>query len=120
MLQGQQKLSPTHRFKSVTSNGVNANLKSDLDELERLHCQRRKQLELVSSLKQTLSDLEQTENEEIGELDFERSLLSGELEAESEKVRKVRTFNLKINFLRLFLWEFAALHILKIVIIIAD
>ena len=43
----------------------------------------------MSTLKQKLLDLEQTETEEIGELDFERSLIMGELDSENEKLRKV-------------------------------
>ncbi len=34
-------------------------------------------------------DLEQREVEEIGELDFERSLIIGELDSENEELRKV-------------------------------
>ena len=40
-------------------------------------------------MKQRLNQLESTENEEIGEMDLERSLLAGELESENDKVRKV-------------------------------
>jgi len=78
--------------------GVNANLRADLLELERLHGHRRQKLERVSTLKHKLSDLEQTETEEIGEMDFERSLLSGELESEAEKVRKIKS---RLSLLRI-------------------
>ena len=43
----------------------------------------------MTGLKQRLNQLESTENEEIGEMDLERSLLAGELESENDKVRKV-------------------------------
>ena len=43
----------------------------------------------MSTLKQRLLDLEQREVEEIGELDFERSLIIGELDSENEELRKV-------------------------------
>ena len=57
--------------------------------MESLKCERKAQLTIVSALKQKLLDLEQTETEEIGELDFERSLIMGELDSENEKIKKV-------------------------------
>lgn len=69
------------------SQGVNANV--DVLEMERLQVEKQQQLERLTGLRQKLNDLEATENEEIGELDFERSLLAGELDAENDKVRKV-------------------------------
>ena len=62
-----------------------------------MKCERKAQLTIVSALKQKLLDLEQTETEEIGELDFERSLIMGELDSENEKVKKVR-FQKYISF----------------------
>ena len=60
------------------------------DLIESLHSKRKEQLTIVSTLKQKLLDLEQSEVEEIGELDFERSLIIGELDSENEQLRKVR------------------------------
>ena len=74
------------------SQGVNANV--DVLELERLQVEKQQQLERVTGLRQRLNDLESTENEEIGELDFERSLLAGELDAENDKIRKVSICNM--------------------------
>ena len=74
------------------SQGVNANV--DVLELERLQVEKQQQLERVTGLRQRLNDLESTENEEIGELDFERSLLVGELDAENDKIRKVSICNI--------------------------
>ena len=54
-----------------------------------LNSERKAQLTIVSTLKQKLLDLEQREVEEIGELDFERSLIIGELDSENEELRKV-------------------------------
>ena len=69
---------------------------------ESIKCERKAQLTIVSALKQKLLDLEQTETEEIGELDFERSLIMGELDSENEKVEKVR-FR-RLNILRRSIW----------------
>ena len=57
--------------------------------VDSLNSQRKNQLTIVSTLKQRLLDLEQREVEEIGELDFERSLIIGELDSEKEQLRKV-------------------------------
>ena len=57
--------------------------------VDSLNAERRAQLTVVSTLKQKLLDLEQREVEEIGELDFERSLIRGELDSENEQLRKV-------------------------------
>ena len=65
--------------------------KSDQQDLiDSLNSKRKEQLTIVSTLKQKLLDLEQSEVEEIGELDFERSLIIGELDSENEQLRKVR------------------------------
>ena len=58
-------------------------------QVDSLNSQRKNQLTIVSTLKQRLLDLEQREVEEIGELDFERSLIMGELDSENEQLRKV-------------------------------
>lgn len=58
--------------------------------VDTLSSERKEQLTIVSSLKQKLLDLEQREVEEIGELDFERSLIIGELDSENEQLRKVK------------------------------
>ena len=57
--------------------------------IDSLNLKRKEQLTIVSTLKQKLLDLEQSEVEEIGELDFERSLIIGELDSENEQLRKV-------------------------------
>ena len=43
----------------------------------------------IGSLKRQLTDLEQQEEEEIRELEMERSLLNGEWSAEEQHVAKV-------------------------------
>ena len=67
------------------------------DLIDSLNSKRKEQLTIVSTLKQKLLDLEQSEVEEIGELDFERSLIIGELDSENEQLRKVR-FERQNNF----------------------
>ena len=67
------------------------------DLIDSLNSKRKEQLTIVSTLKQKLLDLEQSEVEEIGELDFERSLIIGELDSENEQLRKVR-FKRQNNF----------------------
>ena len=57
--------------------------------IDSLSSERKAQLTVMSTLKQKLLDLEQREVEEIGELDFERSLIMGELDSENEQLRKV-------------------------------
>ena len=59
------------------------------NHIDSLNSKRKEQLTIVSTLKQKLLDLEQSEVEEIGELDFERSLIIGELDSENEQLRKV-------------------------------
>ena len=66
--------------------GIQNHQRSQVDSL---NSQRKNQLTIVSTLKQRLLDLEQREVEEIGELDFERSLIIGELDSENEQLRKV-------------------------------
>ena len=66
--------------------GIQNHQRSQVDSL---NSQRKNQLTIVSTLKQRLLDLEQREVEEIGELDFERSLIMGELDSENEQLRKV-------------------------------
>ena len=66
--------------------GIQNHQRSHADSL---NSQRKNQLTIVSTLKQRLLDLEQREVEEIGELDFERSLIIGELDSENEQLRKV-------------------------------
>ena len=66
--------------------GIQNHQRSQIDSL---NLQRKNQLTIVSTLKQRLLDLEQREVEEIGELDFERSLIIGELDSENEQLRKV-------------------------------
>jgi len=55
------------------------------------------QLEIVSTLKRQLNDLELKETEEINQLEFERSLLNAEFDSETHKISKAK---MKIALLR--------------------
>ena len=80
-------------FLESYSNNLNILLQTKEDDqyflIDSLNLKRKEQLTIVSTLKQKLLDLEQSEVEEIGELDFERSLIIGELDSENEQLRKV-------------------------------
>ena len=55
------------------------------------------QLEIVSTLKRQLNDLELKETEEINQLELERSLLNAEFDCETQKISKAK---MKIALLR--------------------
>ncbi len=55
------------------------------------------QLQIVSTLKKQLNDLELKETEEINQLEFERSLLNAEFDCETQKISKAK---MKIALLR--------------------
>ena len=55
------------------------------------------QLEVVSTLKRQLNDLELKETEEINQLELERSLLNAEFDCETQKISKAK---MKIALLR--------------------
>ena len=55
------------------------------------------QLEIVSTLKRQLNDLELKETEEINQLELERSLLNAEFDSETQKISKAK---MKIALLR--------------------
>lgn len=57
--------------------------------MDSLRNQRRRQIQIVSTLKMRLSDIETKVTEDIKQLELEHSLLAGEYEAESEKLKKV-------------------------------
>ncbi len=50
----------------------------------------RRQLGVIAALKQQLADLDLGDDEEVRELEVERSLLAGEWNTEDQRLRKVR------------------------------
>jgi hypothetical protein len=59
------------------------------DDLSQLRSTYRSQLQLIDSLKRQLAELDLGDDEEVRELEMERSLLAGEWNTEDQKLRKV-------------------------------
>merc|ERR1712008_252668 len=94
MIGRQRSPEQTMNKNGIQSNGLG------YASIERLEVSRREyqsQLEIVSTLKRQLNDLELKETEEINQLEFERSLLNAEFDSETHKISKAK---MKIALLR--------------------
>merc|ERR1712223_2369666 len=84
---------------TMNKNGIQSNVLG-YASIERLEVSRKEyqsQLEIVSTLKRQLNDLELKETEEINQLELERSLLNAEFDCETQKISKAK---MKIALLR--------------------